>query len=111
MITLYAILDLPPSASAQVIKERYRELARTKHPDLGGDTDEFARITHAGSVLTDKIRKADYDAWLRLMCDPCPSCEGRGTREYSISFTRRVARRCDTCKGKGFYGRVKNTRA
>jgi DnaJ-class molecular chaperone len=110
MRTLYETLDLPPGSTHDVIKARYRELTRAKHPDMGGDTDEFSKITHAGSVLTDVVRRAEYDAWLRLMCDSCPSCGGRGLKEYSVSFTQRVSRRCEACSGKGFYARHRTTR-
>lgn len=33
------------------IKARYRELARLKHPDRGGDTEAFARINDAFETL------------------------------------------------------------
>lgn len=43
----WEVLGLPQNATAQQIKDRFRELARTEHPDQGGSTATFARITRA----------------------------------------------------------------
>ena len=59
----YGILGVPPDATAQSIKSRYRELAKEVHPDVSGeesDTD-MARINEAYEVLSDKSRRAEYD--------------------------------------------------
>ena len=59
----YKVLGVPPDASADEIKARYRELAKTHHPDIsGGDSDqEMAKINEAYEVLSDKRRRAKYD--------------------------------------------------
>ena len=41
------VLGLPPNATRQQIKRRYRELAKKNHPDLGGDPKEMQRIIAA----------------------------------------------------------------
>lgn len=41
------ILGLPQSATAQQIKDRYRELSKEHHPDAGGSADVFAEISGA----------------------------------------------------------------
>jgi DnaJ-domain-containing protein 1 len=46
-----AVLGLPPDATRQQIKRRYRELAKKYHPDRGGDQKEMRRIIAAYQVL------------------------------------------------------------
>lgn len=41
------ILDLPPTASEEDIKAKYRELAKRAHPDHGGDSHHFRIIKDA----------------------------------------------------------------
>lgn len=43
----FAVLGLRRGASRQQITERLRELTRTEHPDHGGSTARFARLTSA----------------------------------------------------------------
>ena len=105
MINLYVVLGVPPGSSTENIKARYRELARLKHPDLGGDTDEFAAITEAGAVLTDEGDRSAHDRALRLFMDPCVKCAGAGLRYIQLTFTQTVTRRCELCKGEGFHAR------
>lgn len=59
----YEVLGVPPDASAAEIKARYRELAKTHHPDISGDgsDQEMAKINEAYEVLSDKRRRAKYD--------------------------------------------------
>jgi DnaJ-class molecular chaperone len=35
--TAYIVLGLPPGAGPEIVKRRYRQLAKLAHPDLGGD--------------------------------------------------------------------------
>ena len=46
-----AVLGLPPDATQQQIKRRYRELAKKYHPDRGGDQKEMRRIIAAYQLL------------------------------------------------------------
>ena len=46
-----AVLGLPPNASRQQIKRRYRTLAKKHHPDRGGDQHEMRRIIAAYELL------------------------------------------------------------
>jgi DnaJ-domain-containing protein 1 len=45
------VLGLPPDATNQQIKRRYRELAKKHHPDRGGDPREMQRIIAAYQLL------------------------------------------------------------
>lgn len=47
----YDILGLKPTASFTEIKKAYRKLARTHHPDKGGDAASFERIARAYQAL------------------------------------------------------------
>ena len=45
------------------VRSAFRKLARTHHPDKGGDAALFARIRLAYDVLIDAERRETYDAW------------------------------------------------
>jgi len=45
------ILGLPTRVSLKEITDRYRYLASGKHPDVGGETEEMARINEAYKLL------------------------------------------------------------
>lgn len=47
----YATLGLSQDASHVEVKSRYRELARSYHPDLGGDVARFREITAAARAI------------------------------------------------------------
>jgi DnaJ-domain-containing protein 1 len=46
-----AVLGLPPTATPQQIKQRYRKLAKQYHPDLGGDPQQMQRLVAAYELL------------------------------------------------------------
>src|SRR3989442_4668855 len=46
------VLGLPPTATPQQIKRRYRALAKRYHPDRGGDQQQMKRIIAAYEYLT-----------------------------------------------------------
>lgn len=46
-----AVLGLPPNATPQQIKRRYRALAKRHHPDRGGDQQQMQRIIAAYQYL------------------------------------------------------------
>jgi preprotein translocase subunit Sec63 len=53
-----AVLGLPPNASRQQIKRRYRALAKRHHPDRGGDQRQMQRIIAAYEFLMKDQPKA-----------------------------------------------------
>ena len=59
--SLYDILGVNKSASCTEIKKAYFKLARTHHPDKGGDPEVFKEILRASEVLTDEKRRRLYD--------------------------------------------------
>lgn len=54
MIDAFAELDLPrsPVVDDQALAERFDMLSRTRHPDAGGQSDDFARLTEARRILS-----------------------------------------------------------
>lgn len=57
----YTELDVPVDASLEIIKQRYRTLAQMHHPDKGGDEELFKRIKLAYEILSDPVRRKQYD--------------------------------------------------
>lgn len=43
----YITLGVEPDASRSEIRQAYTDLSKVKHPDVGGDAEEFARIKRA----------------------------------------------------------------
>lgn len=59
--SLYDILGVSKSDSCTSIKKVYFKLARTHHPDKGGDPEKFKEILRASEVLTDEKKRRMYD--------------------------------------------------
>ena len=57
----YKTLGVPRSATEEEIKKAYRKLARTNHPDAGGDEEKFKEINEAYEVLSDPKKRKLYD--------------------------------------------------
>lgn len=68
--THYQTFEITPTATADEIKRRYRELARTYHPDVNtgdpGAARKFAAIADAYRILGDADARAVYDAELLM---------------------------------------------
>jgi curved DNA-binding protein CbpA len=66
----YAVLAVPRNATEDQIRQRFRELARTRHPDRfqGAEKEraekEFQEITQAFNVLVDPERRRRHDTEL-----------------------------------------------
>jgi curved DNA-binding protein CbpA len=66
----YAVLAVPRNATEDQIRQRFRELARTRHPDRFQGVEkaraerEFQEITQAYSVLADSERRRRHDVEL-----------------------------------------------
>jgi DnaJ-class molecular chaperone len=52
-----AVLGLPPTATPQQIKRRYRTLAKRYHPDRGGDQRQMQKIIAAYEFLMKEQQK------------------------------------------------------
>ena len=62
---LYDILGVSRGAPTEQIRSAYRRLARQVHPDVGsavqGASVSMAEINYAWSVLSDPVRRREYD--------------------------------------------------
>ncbi|HUO56231.1 MAG TPA: molecular chaperone DnaJ [Candidatus Paceibacterota bacterium] len=66
MKNYYDILGVSKTASEDEIKTAFRKLAHKYHPDKkGGDEAKFKEVSEAYAVLSDKKRRAEYDAYGR----------------------------------------------
>lgn len=60
-MNFYEVLGVKKDATHDEIKKAYKRLAMKHHPDRGGDTEKFAKITEAYEVLKDPKKRAQYD--------------------------------------------------
>ncbi len=65
---IYRVLGVPPLASEDTIKQRWHEIAKVLHPDVGGDPLHFRQAKEAYEILRDGSRRAEYERfWLRAV--------------------------------------------
>lgn len=69
MKNYYTILEIPESASAEMVKNAYRSLAKRWHPDLNPNDQTaemmFMDIKEAYNILSNAIKRNYYDYQLR----------------------------------------------
>lgn len=64
MKDFYEILGVSRQATEEDIKKAFRALAHKYHPDKkGGDEQKFKEVSEAYAVLSDKKKRAQYDAY------------------------------------------------
>ncbi|MDD2661160.1 MAG: DnaJ domain-containing protein [Methylococcales bacterium] len=63
---LYRILYVQPEAPIEIIKASYRSLMTklNAHPDLGGDHESAVLINQAYAILSDPVKRRQYDEML-----------------------------------------------
>jgi len=61
MPSLYETLGVEKSASQEDIRKAFLKLARTNHPDKGGDPEKFKEISRANEILSDETKRSIYD--------------------------------------------------
>lgn len=59
----YKTLGVPRTATADEVKKAFRKLARTHHPDAGGDEAKFKELNEAYEVLSDEKKRKLYDQY------------------------------------------------
>jgi curved DNA-binding protein CbpA len=67
MVDYYEFLQISPNADVDTIHRVYRYLASRLHPDnpTSGDAEQFKLLKNAYDVLSDRMRRAEYDAGRR----------------------------------------------
>ncbi len=90
MSTPFEVLGLPQDASPQQVKDAYRELSKTAHPDAGGTAEGFQALKQA------------YEAALviALRPKPCVPCGGSGRVLVTKGFNK-LKIICADCGGSG----------
>lgn len=68
--SLYDLLGVQPTASADEVRSAYRLAARHAHPDAGGSARAFEQVQGAYRVLRDPGRRHLYDLQLAASLDP-----------------------------------------
>lgn len=61
MIDPYEILGVDRDATHEEIQKAYRKAAKETHPDAGGDAEAFKKVSEAGEILCDPVKRAQYD--------------------------------------------------
>lgn len=59
--THYDVLGAPRTSTPAELKLAYRRALRTSHPDVGGSAETFRLVQAAWDVLSDSVRRAEYD--------------------------------------------------
>lgn len=74
-------LGLPSSATAEQVRDRFRELAKEHHPDHGGDPVVFRKWSELRDKALEEVVTTTKSS------APCPKCEGRGYVERRRGLT------------------------
>lgn len=88
MANHYTILGVNPRATQKAIKQAYREQCKQTHPDAGGSHEAFINVNTAYQVLSDPIKRQNYN--LSLNTEPVgagsaqngPLFGGAGSRPF-----------------------------
>ena len=76
----YDVLRVYKSSSRSEILKAYKMMCMETHPDKGGDDELQQMVNEARAVLTDDIKRIDYDAYLERM--GIQDGQGENTAKY-----------------------------
>ena len=65
----YGRLGCSRDADEATLKKAFRQAALVSHPDKGGTDEEFQEINEAWQVLSDPVKRAEYDRVSKLNFD------------------------------------------
>ena len=82
----YNVLGTNKSASQSEIKKAFYRLAKTHHPDRGGDAEKFKEINEAYMVLSNPDKRAKYDRFGFSGMDFGDGFSGGGFSSFSDIF-------------------------
>ena len=63
MSSYYELLGITKDSSNPDIKKAYRKSAIKHHPDKGGDPEKFKQVAEAYEILSDPVKKQQYDSY------------------------------------------------
>ncbi|XP_050378329.1 uncharacterized protein LOC126795558 [Argentina anserina] len=93
----YKIIQVEPFAHINTIKSKYKKLALLLHPDksphLGSD-EAFKLVGEAFRVLSDRIRRKEYDLRLRIEIQD----REMGESSEGLGFKETFWTACSTCR-------------
>ncbi|HYY43247.1 MAG TPA: J domain-containing protein, partial [Pyrinomonadaceae bacterium] len=94
MLDYYKVLGVKRNASAAEVKSAYRRLARQRHPDLNGGSEqaqrEFTLIALAYRTLSDPQERAYYDGQLTRLASGFSSSAGSSVLNSNNPHARRM---------------------
>ncbi|KAM6166146.1 dnaJ homolog subfamily A member 3, mitochondrial [Erethizon dorsatum] len=77
----YQILGVPRNANQKEIKKAYYQLAKKYHPDTNKDDpkakEKFSQLAEAYEVLSDEVKRKQYDTYGSASFDPGASSSGQ----------------------------------
>ncbi|XP_045067582.1 dnaJ heat shock protein family (Hsp40) member A3b [Coregonus clupeaformis] len=83
---LYDVLGVPRSATQKEIKKAYYQMAKKYHPDTNQDDpqakEKFAKLAEAYEVLSDEVKRKQYDTYGAAGFDPGQAGGGAGGQQY-----------------------------
>ena len=92
----YSVLGVPRNASEKDIRQAFRKLARTYHPDVNpgnkGAEEKFKQINEANEVLSDPDKRKKYDKygenWKHADRIEAAQAQGEGGRPGPFTWRR-----------------------
>jgi DnaJ-domain-containing protein 1 len=94
-ITLYGVLGVSQSADTVELKQAWKRLARSYHPDVckePGATEQFHAIQNAYEILGNETKRAKYNAGLQF--EAMSKAHTPGAKRYEIHSEWRSPLRC-----------------
>ncbi|KAI8566987.1 hypothetical protein RHMOL_Rhmol02G0086200 [Rhododendron molle] len=96
----YKILHIEPFSHTNAVKKQYKKLALTLHPDKNpfpASEEAFKLVAEAFRVLSDKIRRKEYDMRLRIAMQS-EATEGGGGGGVETAAADAFWTACSTCR-------------
>ncbi|KAL1005738.1 hypothetical protein UPYG_G00063350 [Umbra pygmaea] len=83
---LYEVLGVPRTASQKEIKKAYYQMAKKYHPDTNQEDpqakEKFAKLAEAYEVLSDEVKRKQYDTYGTAGLDPSQAGGRAGRQQY-----------------------------
>lgn len=86
---------------AGTVKRAYHAASRHAHPDMGGDSETFARVDWAKHVLLRWILQDNSARPPEHKTRKCGNCNGSGYIQTMIGFKMGPRKQCQPCRGTG----------